>query len=127
MKTFHLIFNHTLTERQLAEAEERWGVGIVAEMPPPLRKLWAEIPPETEDIRDYLEPLREYLERAVRPGDVALVQGEPGASCMAAAWIRTLEGLPIYATTRRTVREVRVGERIEKRSLFEHVRFREYR
>jgi len=128
MTTFHLIFNHTLTERQENEARERWGIERVLYPPSEIRSVWGGIPPdlEIEEVDAYLVPVWRYLAEKISPGDPVLVQGDPGAVCLAIGRLRKLGAMPVYATTRRVVREVRIGERVEKRSVFEHVRFRKY-
>ena len=128
MKTFHLLFNHTLTEAQKADAMKTWDVDTFEPLPTELQKLWSHIPADSDakTMVAYLEPVRRYLTDAVQKGDVALIQGDFGASCLMASLVRKLGAIPVYATTVRRAVETKQGDRVLKTSVFEHVRFREY-
>ncbi len=128
MKTFHLLFNHTLTEVQKADAVEVFGIEAFAPLPSELQRIWSHIPADIDAkaMVAYLEPMRRYLTDTLQEGDVALIQGDFGASCMMASLVRKLGGIPVYATTVRRSVESKEGDRVLKSSVFEHVRFREY-
>lgn len=95
-------------------------------LPHKLQMLWSNIPPDIENIANYLAPLKVYLKENFNKGDIALIQGDFGATCHMVRFIKELEGTPIYATTERKVKEYVDGGKVIRRSIFEHVRFRKY-
>ena len=128
MKTFYLLFNHTLTEAQKADAIQTFGVEKFEPLPSKLQALWSNIPADidTYEMGSYLYEVYLYLTTRVQEDDVVLIQGDFGASCMMASLVRKLDGIPVYATTVRRAVESKEGDRVLKTSVFEHVRFREY-
>ncbi|OAQ20024.1 CRISPR-associated protein Csx20 [Thermosulfurimonas dismutans] len=122
-----LIFSHHLTPDQERELREEWKVGEFVELPPELQKLWAGVPPEAETLEPYLEPLFCWMAGVARPGDLAFIQGEFGAVYLTVRRALKLGLTPIYATSRREVREKYLldGSVIQER-VFKHVRFRIY-
>jgi len=126
MKRMFLLFSHKLTVSQEADAKDSLGVGEFVYLDQELQKVWSNVPPNLSDLKEYLEPIVEFLKSSLRSGDVALVQGDFGATCYMVRVIKELGGEAVYATTKRDVVEIRVGDKIEKKSVFEHVMFREY-
>jgi hypothetical protein len=126
MKKLFLLFSHTLTAIQLEDAKDTLGVEAFVELPPELQKLWSNVPAELESLSDYLEPLRDYMIKHLEIDDVALVQGDFGATCAMASFVKSLGGMAVYATTKRDVEEIHDGDTIVKRSVFQHVIFRQY-
>jgi len=125
-KKFHLIFNHTLTQAQIEEAEASFGIVQIVPLPEKLQSLWSNLPPDMENLAHYLAPLLSYIDQDIGSDDIVLVQGDFGATCLVVRHLRRRGIRAVYATTRREVREVREGDRVVKRSIFRHVRFREY-
>jgi hypothetical protein len=127
MPTLFLLFNHSLSDRQTEDAHHSIGVTEVIAPPPHISRLWAEIPPEADSIKEYLLPVKAWLAQTARPGDYVLVQGEFGAT-----WLMVNESLemglvPIYATTRRIAADkILPGGRVETHHVFQHVRYRRY-
>lgn len=124
--TLYLLFNHTLTPEQYADAQESLGVGAFVEPPEPVRRLWGDIPAGAERISNELGLARGWLMKA-EPGDYVLIQGDFGACWLMVEFARSLGLRPIYSTTRREAQE----ELLEDGSVrlvhrFRHVRFREY-
>ena len=126
MTTMHLLFSHTLTEAQKADAERSLGVRRFVPLPDHLQRLWSQIPPELESLDGHLSTVWDYLRREVSSGDVVLVQGDFGATCRTVEVVRALAAVPVYATTRRKAIEKTVENKVVKTSVFEHVRFRKY-
>jgi len=128
VRTFYLLFNHTLTDAQKADAMQTFGAEVFEPLPEVLQKLWSNIPADidTDGLEAYLYEISLYLTTHLQEGDMALIQGDFGASCMMASLVRQLGGIPVYATTVRRAIETREGDRVHKSSVFEHVRFREY-
>ena len=127
MTRFFLLFSHTLTDEQAADARQSLGVTEFIALPPELPAIWTDVPPDAEQIAEHLQPLFDWLERQARPGDVALIQGDFGAVWLAAHWARRRGLRPVYATTQREAVEIRLPDGgIQKQSRFRHVRFRRY-
>jgi hypothetical protein len=110
MKTCVLL-NHDLTPGQ----REELG-GEILELPPELKPIWAQVPPETDyaGVRAHLDPVYEWLWRE-NPGQI-VCQGDFTAFAVViqAGW------QVLVATSRRES----VEENGIKKSIFKHVRFR---
>ncbi len=124
------LMNHQPTEVQREDARQRLGVQPEEWVFPPasIQAAWRSIPPAHSKISNQLRAeLTSWIEASGAPGDRLLVHGDPGATHLAVGIARRLGLAPIYATTDRRSDETRgpAGERI-KRSVFEHVRFRDY-
>ncbi len=126
MKKLYLLFSHTLTKEQIEDAKKSLGVKEFVKLPHELQKLWSNIPPEIEDLSLYLEPIKVYLAQNLKPNDIALVQGDFGATCKIVKSVKKLNSVAVYATTTRKVIEKNIEEKIVKTSIFQHVRFRKY-
>ena len=126
MKRMFLLFSHKLSASQEADAKKNLGVKEFVYLDEELQKVWSNVPPDMGNIKEYLEPIVDFLEDSLNGEDVVLVQGDFGATCYMARVVKELGGVAVYATTKRDVVEIRVGDKIEKRSVFEHVMFREY-
>jgi hypothetical protein len=122
-----LLFSHTLTPLQKEDAKKSFGVDEFVSLPPDLQDLWSNIPPEISNLKAYLKPIERFIKDNVKEGDVVLVQGDFGATCLAVQQVWMQGALPVYATTRRRVVEQRHGDQTHKVSLFEHIRFRAYK
>ena len=59
--SLYLIFNHQITFRQKQDARESLGVDKIIELPSDLDPLWRQIPSDLESIKNYLEPVRNWL------------------------------------------------------------------
>ena len=126
MKRMFLLFSHKLTASQEADAKDSLGVGEFVYLDEKLQKVWSNVPPDMDNIKEYLDPIIEFLKSSLKSGDVVLVQGDFGATCYVARVVKELGGVAVYATTKRDVVEIKVGDKIEKKSVFEHVIFRKY-
>ena len=127
MKKMILLFSHRLSEEQREDARLNWGVDTFVSLPDSLQELWQQMPPEQETILPELEPFKAFLKEVVKADDLVLVQGDFGATCHMVGFVRSLGAVPVYATTRREVIEIKTEEGIvQKRSLFQHRRFRKY-
>ena len=127
MIRFFLLFSHTLTEEQAADARQSLGVTDFIALPPELQAIWSDVPPDAERIAEHLRPIFAWLERQAHSGDVALIQGDFGAAYLAVDFALRRGLRPVYATTRREAVEIRLPDGgIQKQSRFRHVRFRCY-
>jgi len=126
MKKMVLVFSHQLTDIQKKDAKESFGVEEFIYLPNDLQQLWSAIPSELEDISDYLKPIRDFLKENIQKDDISLVQGDFGATCAIASFVKSIGGVALYATTKRNVQEKEVDGKIVKTSIFEHIRFRKF-
>ncbi len=127
MSSLYLLFSHEFTDNQKKDARENLNVNNIKNLPDKLQKLWSNIPPEIEDLTDYLSPLITWLSEKICQGDYILVQGEFGAVFMIVDWAKKNNITAIYSTTERKSKEIKDGDQIKTIKLFEHKRFREYR
>jgi len=122
-----LLFSHDLTQEQIEELERGWGVEVIEPLPPELQKLWSSVPPHLDSLSQYLAPVLEWMEKIGEPGDKAVIQGDFGAVYLAVRKAFELGVTPLYATTRREVREVLQPDgSVKQERVFRHVRFRVY-
>jgi|AAUQ01.1.fsa_nt_gi hypothetical protein len=126
MKKMALVFSHKLTLEQIEDAKESLGVEEFIKLPKDLQLLWSNIPPELENLDRELEPIKEFLKDNIKNGDFALVQGDFGATCKIVSFVKSIGATPIYATTKREVKEKEINGKVVKTSLFKHIRFREF-
>ncbi len=126
MPTLHLLFSHHLTPEQEQDAKESLKVDRFIYLPKDLQRLFSNVPPDLEDLSEYVKPFVEYLLQNAEVGDYVLIQGDFGLSYRLIQTSLTLGLIPIYATTEReTIERVENGKTI-KISSFRHIRFRRY-
>jgi len=121
-----LLFSHTLTPEQKEDAEKTLKVDEFISLPDELQNLWSNVPPEIENLDNYLEPIFNYLRKNLKKGDFVLVQGDFGVTCKTAEFVKSLEAVAVYATTKREVIEKKENDKIVKISIFKHIRFRKF-
>ena len=105
MINLYLLFNHQFTPDQEADARRSLGVERVVCLPADLQDLWSNIPPDRSAIRDYLQPIRDWLQQEATPGDYVLIQGDFGACWLMARFAFKQSLVPVYSTTRREAEE----------------------
>ena len=127
MHTLFLLFSHTLTPDQVADAEQTLSVTAFVALPPSVQVLWSDIPPDAETLTAHLQPVLNWLTATAQPGDYVLVQGDFGAVYAAVTAALQHDLIPIYATTARRTLEIRQPDgSIQIQRVFRHVRFRRY-
>lgn len=126
MKKMFLLFSHNLSEIQLNDAKSNWEVSEVVSLPNKLQDIWSNIPADIEKLREYLLPIRNFLAENSQYGDVVLIQGDFGAVYQMVNFSKDLGLIPVYATTSREIEEFEENGKTIKKSIFEHIRFREY-
>ena len=96
-------------------------------MPPDLKALWRQIPPDLTEIDNYLEPVKTWLARQSAESDFVLIQGDFGA-CYIMVQFAFEKGLvPVYSTTRRKAVEEHGNDgSIKLVHQFKHQIFRKY-
>jgi hypothetical protein len=122
----YLLFSHRLTDQQNIDAHEDLGVKEIYHLPEDLKVLWSHIHPDLAAIKDYIHPVKEWLTSRIKAGDYILIQGDFGATYQMVRWAFAKGLRPIYATTERKVVEIRNGDKVNSKKVFEHVRFRFY-
>lgn len=122
-----LLFNHTLTPAQEADTRNTLLVETIVEPPSDIKFLWAQVPPEPDGIVEYLAPILTWLRSVASVGDLALIQGEFGATWLAVQEAFHLGLIPLYSTTRRKAVEEHLSSGdVAMQHIFSHVRFRRY-
>ena len=126
MKKMILLFSHKLTPEQISDSKSSFGVEEFLTIDDDLQNIWSNVPADLEDIVEYLQPVRDFLIENMEEDDIVLVQGDFGATCAMASFVKSLSGVAVYATTKRDVVEKEIDGKIIKTSVFEHVRFRKF-
>lgn len=125
-KRLLLIFSHKLTEKQKQEAIERFNISEFIELNDELLRRWSNVPPDSDDLKEYLKDIIKWIDHYGNPGDYALVQGDFGATNLIVDYCFSKGLIPIYATTDRKIIEEKSGEKVKLVREFEHVMFRKY-
>lgn len=122
-----LLFSHQLTHEQEHDLRSHWPIRTIIPLPADLQQLWSNVPAELDSLAAYLEPIQRWLLGSASLGDLALVQGDFGATCMLVQEAFRMGLVPVYATTKRIVRETCLADgSIRQERVFKHERFRIY-
>jgi hypothetical protein len=122
-----LLFNHTFTDVQRADAMASLDVSLIADMPPELKTIWSHIPPDLPSIAGCLEPVQEWLKVNAFENDYVLIQGDFGACNIMANYAFRIGLIPIYSTTEREmIEEFKEDGTIKLTHHFRHRIFRRY-
>jgi len=126
-KQLFLIFNHQITTIQQHDARRSLAVDRITDLPPDLKTMWRQIPPDLAGIDNYLEPIKRWLKKHSSKGDYVLIQGDFGA-CFIMVNFALEQGLiPFYSTTEReAVEEHGDDGSIRLTHHFKHRIFRRY-
>lgn len=126
-KTLYLLFNHTLTAAQKADAHESLGVDRIEDLPPALKESWRRVPAEVAEIGGYLKPFKKWLTEKARPKDPVLIQGDFGATYIMVAFAFERSLVPVYSTTERFAEEHHLADgTVQVTHHFKHRIFRKY-
>ena len=128
MPTLYLLFSHTLTDEQMADAKANLGVENFVPLPADLQQLFSNVPADLPDLDDYLQPLLDWIGENVFAPDYILIQGDFGATYSLVEFCKDFNyGIPVYATTTRQSVDVRQPDgSVVTQRVFRHQRFREY-
>lgn len=126
MKQMFLLFSHTLTPLQIEDAKKSLSVEEFIYLPFTLQRIWSSIPPDIEDVRDLLAPIKEFLKQNSKKGDYVLIQGDFGATYYMVPFAKKIDLVAVYSTNKRVAKEIKEGDKLIKISEFEHTRYREY-
>lgn len=120
-----IIFNHSLNEEQRVAAQSQFGVTEFIELTPELKPVWGQVPAEPESISNHIEPVVKWA--LDQEPEVALVQGDFGATYEVVTRLKEKGVMVVYATTKReSVETTNPQGEVVKTSVFKHVRFREF-
>jgi hypothetical protein len=127
MSTLFLLFNHQFTPFQETDARTSLGVDPIVSLPPDLQALWSNIPPELPGVKEYLDPVRDWLAALARTGDFVLIQGDFGACRLMVNFSLDQGLIPLYSTTeRQAMEEHRPDGSVKLVHHFQHRIFRRY-
>ena len=103
------------------------GIDQVIDLPPDLKALWSQIPPDLTEISNYLDPIKEWLAGNARKRDYVLIQGDFGACFIMVNFAFENGLIPVYSTTRREAdEEYDESGAIKMIHRFQHKIFRGY-
>ena len=126
MPDTYCLLNHELTPKQKEELHSSFGAKNIIYPPESISALWGAIPTEKELTKTHLEPFTGWL-REARPGDTLVVQGEHSATFALADFALQKGLVPVCAVTERMTQEIKEGEKVIKKNVFEHICFRRLR
>jgi len=123
MKKMFILISHNLTPEQEEDAKRDRQVDEFIYVK---NSIWQNIPPEDEKISNLLNEIKESILKDAKKGDLLLVQGDFGATYIMVNFAFQNGLVPIYATSKREVVEIKKDENITTIRKFRHIRFREY-
>ena len=121
-KKFFVFTSHKLTQEQIDDAISKFDVQEFIYLPDELQQKWSNVPADLISLNDVVRPFYKFLYENTKQGDVIMIQGDFGLSYDLINYAKSLDLIPIYATTQRNSIE-KDGVKI---SVFKHVIFREY-
>lgn len=125
MKMF-VIFSHKLTNTQIEDAKKSLRVSKFIHLPKELQDLWSNVD-QSQNINDFLLPIKKFIAKNYKEGDYVLIQGDFGATCNLVTFCKNLNLKAIYSTTLRKCKEkVKENGEVEKISYFSHISYKEY-
>jgi len=123
MKKMFILISHNLTPEQEEDAKRNRQVDEFIYIK---NSIWQNIPPENEKISVLLDEIKKLILKDAKKGDLLLVQGDFGATYIMVNFAFQNGLVPIYATSKREVVEIKKDENITTIRKFRHIRFREY-
>jgi len=127
MKKLFLLFSHSLTEEQQADATQNWNVTAFVALPTDLQARFSNIPADLPALDEYLAPLRDWLLQQAQIQDLILIQGDFGAAYQLVNYAKEIALTPIYATTeRQSIDTPQADGSIKTERVFRHKMFRKY-
>lgn len=127
MKKAGIILSHTLTEEQTDYLKKVMGASEIAYFPNELKSKWQNIPPELDNLDEYLQIFFDWINKSFVKGDILVVQGDYGATYKLVNFAKSNGIIAVYATTKREALERKNEDgTITLERVFKFVRFREY-
>ena len=128
MRKIFLLFSHKLSDAQIKELKDRFGIKKFVNLSNELQKLWSNFPPENSFPEKIADKFIEYLKKSSEKEDLVLVQGEFGLVFYIVDWCLKNQRIPVYSTTKRIFREEKQPDgSIKNIHIFKHINFRVYR
>lgn len=122
-----LLFNHQFTTEQEEDARRSFGVKTILALPDHLKKLWSQIPPETESIQAFLMPVKDWIQRKAANSDYVVIQGDFGATYLMVKFAFERGLIPVYATSvRKASEKIQDDGSVKMEHVFSFCRFRKY-
>ncbi|OFI07070.1 hypothetical protein CLOACE_04750 [Clostridium acetireducens DSM 10703] len=126
MKNMFLLFSHTLTEEQVKDAKENFGIKEFIYLPKELQKMWSNVPIE-EYSYNYEKPFINFLENNATEEDLVLIEGEYGITFKIVNWCLNNNLKAVYSCTKREFRSNCLSDgKIQNVHFFKHIRFKVY-
>lgn len=123
MIAMHLFFSHKLSDEQINDAKTSLKIVEFKALPKDLQTKFSNVPPELDNLDDYVRDFYEYIDESTKKGDYVLISGDFGLCFKLINYAKSKALKPIYSTTKR---EVLKDENCIKQSVFKHIRFREF-
>jgi len=127
MRKFLNCTNHKLTEAQIADLKENWGVTEIINLPENLKALWSQIDPEATSfdvVLDVVTPVYKFAD--ANDISIAMVMGEMSASYKLINYLKSDGVFIVVATSKRISQEVTQEDgSVRKVNVFKHIMFRE--
>ena len=126
MRKMIVIFNHeVLSEEQIKYSKSKLDVSDIKYLDEDSKQIWRQIDPFLDKLD--LSLIEDCILKISGKRDFVLIQGEFGATYKLVSFCFEHGRIPVYATTeRKAVEKKNEDGSVEKRSLFQFVRFREY-
>ncbi len=125
MANAYCLLNHKLTDKQVAELEEKYKASCIFYPETALSAAWSQVPVTPVLDRKLIQDVVSWLSNA-EAGDVIVVQGEFGSTFMIVDYALKRGLIPLHAVSCRVAQEQREGEIVHRQYVFEHVCFRRY-
>ena len=127
MKKMFLLFSHKLTKQQQQDAIKTFEIEEFQYLPKDIQFIFSNIPSNLNSLEEYLIPLKRYLKDNARNEDIVLIQGDFGVVYQMVNFSKSIGLKSVYSTTNRKIEEIKENNKVIKKSIFEHVMFREYK
>lgn len=120
------ILSHKLSDIQKQQLKQEWNVDEIEELNEELKFEWGSIDPSSKLDKKLIEKLKNEIEDKTEENDYVIVQGEWGMTFVIVNICFDLDRIPIYATTKRIIKEIKEGQEIKIERIFRHIKFRKY-
>jgi hypothetical protein len=126
MSKVFCLLNHTLTDLQNVELESKFSATQIIYPPAQLQSAWSEIP-TVDELNPYIfKPFISWLLSNAHAEDYLVIQGEFGATVCMVEFSFSKGLIPLHSVTKRVAKEHKVGEKVYRNYLFQHICFRKY-
>ena len=116
-----ICLNHKLSEKQLVELEDKWGVTEIVTLPEDLQGAFSQV--TVESFHSVIKALNDHIEN-IKP-DILYIQGQMGVVHRVLNSNPQCKGIFAFTARKAVEKEGENGEMI-KTSIFEHQCFMEY-